>query len=71
MNREELNKILAVDIETEHLEFKEASGQISIMGKDTTRGGKTDKKSLYGYCVAIGNEGEGKLILGVKNKIFF
>ena len=69
MTREELNKLLASDSETEHLEFKEASTQISILGKDDTRGGKENKKSVYGYCVAIGNEGGGKLILGVKNDI--
>ena len=69
MTREELDKLLAANSETEHLEFKESSGQISILGKDETKGGKTNKKSLYGYCVAIGNEGSGKLILGVKNEI--
>lgn len=69
MTREELNKILAENRETAHLEFKEASGQISILGKDESKGGKMQKRSLYGYCVAIGNEGGGKLILGVKNKI--
>lgn len=58
-----------LNTETEHLEFKEASGQFSILGKDETRGGKTNRRSLYGYCVAIGNEGGGKLVLGVKNKI--
>ncbi|MEK7069035.1 MAG: ATP-binding protein [Patescibacteria group bacterium] len=66
MTREELNILLAVDAETEHLEFKESSGQISILGKDDT---KTNKKSLYGYCVAMGNEGGGKLVFGVKDKI--
>ena len=66
MTREELNKLLALDSETEQLEFKESSGQISILGKDQE---KTIKKSLLGYCVAIGNEGGGHLVLGVKNKI--
>jgi ATP-dependent DNA helicase RecG len=66
MTRDELNKLLGADKETEHLEFKEISGQISILGKDQS---KTDKKSLYGYCAAIGNEGGGKLILGVKDEI--
>lgn len=66
---EELDKILSVDKETEHLEFKKMSGQISILGKDETRGGVTSRKSLYGYCVALGNEGGGKLIFGVTDKI--
>src|SRR5688572_14450478 len=41
--------------ETEVLEFKEAKNQYS-----------TEK--LCGYCVAIGNEGGGHLILGVRDK---
>jgi len=69
MTREELNKLLASNLEAEHLEFKESSGQLSILGKDETRGGKINRKSLYGYSAAIGNEGGGKLILGVKNEI--
>jgi ATP-dependent DNA helicase RecG len=64
MTREELNKLLMVDAETEHLEFKEASEQFSILGKD-----KMNKHSIYGYSVGIGNMGGGKLILGVKDKI--
>ncbi len=69
MTREELEKLLAADKETEHLEFKEMSGQISILGKDESKKGNTQKKSLFGYCVAIGNEGGGKIIFGVKDKI--
>ena len=45
----------SVDSETEVLEFKAASNQFS-----------TDK--LYEYCVAIGNEGGGYLILGIQNQ---
>lgn len=41
--------------EGEHLEFKEAKAQY-----DTTK--------LYRYCVALANEGGGKLILGVTDK---
>lgn len=66
MERGELDKLLAAKKENENLEFKEASGQMSILGKDEK---KTNKKSVYGYCVAIGNEGGGKLVLGVTNKI--
>lgn len=46
--------------ENEHLEFKEAKSSFSILGD----GGK-NKKSVLGYCVALANEGGGKLILGV------
>jgi len=46
------------------LEFKEAKDQFSILGD-----GGRQRKSLLGYVVAIGNEGGGHLILGVKNKI--
>jgi ATP-dependent DNA helicase RecG len=41
--------------ESEHLEFKEAKNQY-----DTTK--------LMKYCVAIGNEGGGRLVLGVTDK---
>lgn len=50
--------------ENEHLEFKEAESSFSILGNK----GK-NRRSVLGYCVAIGNEGGGKLILGVSNKI--
>ena len=46
----------ALPTETEVLEFKEAKLQFS-----------TDK--LYEYAVAIGNEGGGHLILGIRNEI--
>ena len=69
MNRKELDKLLAADKETEHLEFKEMSGQISILGKDEKSRGSIRRKSLYGYCVAIGNEGGGKIIFGVRDNI--
>ncbi|MBU1147021.1 MAG: putative DNA binding domain-containing protein [Candidatus Omnitrophica bacterium] len=42
--------------ENEHLEFKEAKHQFDVM-------------KLFRYCVAIANEGGGKLILGVSNRI--
>jgi len=69
MDKIELDKLLSSDRENEHLEFKEMSGQISILGKDESRGSGAQMKSLYGYCVAIGNEGGGKIIFGVKDKI--
>ena len=52
---QELDRLMALPSETEHLEFKEAKNQF-----DTTK--------LYGYCVALANEGGGKLILGVTDK---
>jgi predicted HTH transcriptional regulator len=42
--------------ENEHLEFKEAKNQY-----DTTK--------LFRYCIALANEGGGKLILGVANEM--
>ena len=41
--------------ENHELEFKEAKTQF-------------DNQKLYGYCVAIANEGGGRMILGVANK---
>ena len=41
--------------ESEHLEFKQAGRQF-------------DSEKLTGYCVALANEGGGKLILGVTDK---
>ncbi len=52
---EELERLMALPSENEHLEFKEAKNQF-----DTTR--------LFKYCVALANEGGGKLILGVTDK---
>src|SRR5438552_14334802 len=40
--------------EHERLEFKEAKNQF-------------DNRKLYEYCVAIANEGGGRLLLGVSN----
>ena len=51
----ELDRMLTVPKETEHLEFKEAKSQFS-------------KDKLVDYCVALGNESGGKLILGVTDK---
>lgn len=67
MTKEELYKILSIDRENENIEFKEAKNQFSILGK--TEKGRNNKMSLYAYCVAIGNMGNGKIILGVKDKI--
>jgi ATP-dependent DNA helicase RecG len=52
---EEFDRILQAPSENELLEFKEAKQ-------------KFDFGKLCGYCVAIANEGNGKLILGVTDK---
>jgi ATP-dependent DNA helicase RecG len=54
---EELERWMHAPKETEHLEFKKVDSPTF----DNTR--------LYRYCVAIANEGGGKLILGVTNKV--
>jgi len=50
-----LARWLVAPAEHEHLEFKEAKQQY-----DTTK--------LLRYCVALGNEGGGHLVLGVSDK---
>jgi ATP-dependent DNA helicase RecG len=64
MDKKELIDILKRKSEDENLEFKEAKESFSILGNVGSQ-----RKSLLGYVVAIGNEGGGHLILGVKNKI--
>ena len=64
MDEKKLLDLLKISSENENLEFKEAKEQFSILGD-----GGRQRKSLLGYVVAIGNEGGGYLILGVKNKI--
>jgi len=53
---QEFERWLSAQAEHERLEFKEAKNQF-----DTTK--------LFKYCVALANEGGGKLILGVTNSI--
>lgn len=55
MTPEELERLLSVHSENEHLEFKEAKQQL-------------DSTKLFQYCIALANEGGGKLVLGVTNK---
>ena len=64
MTIQDLDALLSLKSETEHVEFKEWKTQPSILGNKGR-----ERKSVYGYCVAIGNEGGGKLIAGVKNAI--
>lgn len=52
---EELERWLLLPSETEHMEFKEAKLQYDTM-------------KLFRYCVALANEGGGKLVLGVTDK---
>lgn len=53
---EQLNCWLAIPREGEHLEFKEAKNHY-------------DFEKLVQYCVALANEGGGKIILGVTDKL--
>ena len=55
MTSKELNALLIGTEEGEHLEFKEAKRHF-------------DFEKLVRYCVAIANEGGGKIILGVTDK---
>ena len=56
-------KNLVKNKESERVEFKEWKGAFSVLGE-----GKFEKRRcLLGYCVAIGNEGGGHLMIGVKN----
>jgi len=60
MDKNEFEKLLNSDSESEHLEFKEAKQTFTF-----DRG----RKSVLGYYCAIANEKGGKLILGVTNKV--
>jgi len=64
MNIKDLREILLKN-EFERLEFKEAKNSFSVLGNNK---GKTNRNSVLGYCVALGNEGGGELILGVSDK---
>ncbi|MCA1568093.1 MAG: putative DNA binding domain-containing protein [Acidobacteria bacterium] len=52
---EELERWMSLPSETEHVEFKEAKTQY-------------DHTKLFRYCVALANEGGGRMILGVTDK---
>lgn len=62
MNQNELLSLIKNGNEREVLEFKSALDNFSVLGGNEQR-----KKSLYGYCVGIGNAGGGKIIFGVDN----
>lgn len=52
---EDFDQLLAASDEDEHLEFKEAKQQFDVA-------------KLLRYCVALANEGGGKLVLGVSDR---
>jgi ATP-dependent DNA helicase RecG len=53
---QELERVMSAPSEGEHLEFKEAKTQF-------------DQTKLCRYCVALANEGGGKLVLGVSDAL--
>lgn len=55
MSEAELNDLLNVRSENEHIEFKEAKRRF-------------DFEELVNYCVALANEGGGRMVLGVTDK---
>ncbi len=60
ITQEQFKILLNASAEHEHLEFKEANNQFNY---------DKGKHSILGYCIAIANEGGGKLVLGVTDKI--
>lgn len=60
MDIETFKQLLNADKETEHLEFKEAKQTFDLDG---------GSHSLCNYCTALANEGGGKIIFGVTDKI--
>jgi ATP-dependent DNA helicase RecG len=62
MTLDELKKIIATS-ENENVELKEWKNSISFDGGDKFE----NRKCILGYCIAIGNEGGGYLIIGVDN----
>ena len=52
----EIDALLSVRSENEHLEFKAAENRYNF-------------EELVGYCVALANEGGGRMILGVTDKV--
>lgn len=60
MDKNEFERIIQADKESEKLEFKEAKTNYSF---------ESGNRSICGYVVALANEGGGKLIFGVTDKI--
>ncbi len=67
MNLHKLRRLLCNTSEHEHVEFKTASNDYSLLGSGE-RNERRQKNSVYGYAVALGNEGGGLLVLGVNNQ---
>ncbi len=63
MDENKLREIIRCARENENVEFKSASDSFSVLG-----GERENKKSLYGYCTAIGNEGGGRIVFGVTDE---
>ena len=57
-------KYLIAHKEDEHVEFKKAKQNFSLLGEDSFT---NRNKCVLGYCVGIGNEGGGYLLLGVND----
>src|SRR5262245_43680101 len=53
---QQIDGLLSIRSENEHLEFKAAQNHY-------------DFEELVGYCVALANEGGGRMILGVTDKL--
>ena len=62
MTSEELERLIAHH-EDERVELKEWKDSIPFDGQKEFK----NRRCLLGYCVAIGNEGGGYIIIGVKN----
>lgn len=56
LSSKDIDDLLLVRSEDEHLEFKAAENRY-------------DFEELVGYCVALANEGGGRMILGVTDKV--
>lgn len=56
MNPQQIDELLAVRSENEHLEFKKAENHY-------------DFEELVNYCVALSNEGGGRIVLGVTDTL--
>ena len=53
---QDIDALLAVRSESEHLEFKEAANSFHF-------------EELVDYCVALANEGGGRMLLGITDKV--
>lgn len=56
MTGQDIDGLLAVRSESEHLEFKEAANNFHF-------------EELVDYCVALANEGGGRMLLGITDKV--